>query len=114
MEDNLIELLETFKYPVFRQGSLAKNEEYPPTFFTFWNNREVEHSSYDDSTSIIEYNFDVNVYSNEPDTAYRLIREAKTLLKSNRWIITEIGYDLPSDEITHVGRGLNVTYLQQL
>jgi hypothetical protein len=56
----------------------------------------------------------VNVYSNEPETAYRLIREAKTLLKANRWIITEIGYDLPSDEITHVGRGLNVTYLQQL
>lgn len=114
MEDNLIELLETFKLPVFRQGSLAKDEKYPPTFFTFWCQREVEHSSYDDSTSIIEYNYDVNIYSSNPQEAYNLIRQAKDLLKSNRWIISEIGYDLPSDEITHIGRGLNVTFLQQL
>ena len=40
MEDNLIELLATFGYPVLRQGSLAENEQYPPTFFTFWNNGE--------------------------------------------------------------------------
>ena len=29
MEDKLIELLETFGYPVIRQGSLGEDESYP-------------------------------------------------------------------------------------
>ena len=29
MEDKLIEILESYGYPVRRQGSLAENEEYP-------------------------------------------------------------------------------------
>ncbi|MFR7662245.1 MAG: hypothetical protein ACLUZ0_04030 [Coprococcus sp.] len=38
MEDQLIQLLETFEYPVIRQGSLPEDEVYPDSFFTFWNN----------------------------------------------------------------------------
>lgn len=114
MEDTLITLLKTFGYDVFRQGSLAKDESYPNTFITFWNNQEIEHSAYDDNTSIIEYDFDVNVYSTNPSEAYNLLKEIKVLLKSNNWIIKEIGYDLMSDEITHIGRGMNVCILEQL
>ena len=114
MEDSLISLLETFNYKVFRQGSLSKDESYPETFFTFWNNSENEHSAYDDSTKIIEYNFDINVYSINPSIAYDLIRQTKDLLKANNWIITMFGYDMPSDEITHIGRGMNVTFLENL
>ena len=37
MEDKLIEILEAFGVPVFLQGSLADDEPYPDSFFTFWN-----------------------------------------------------------------------------
>lgn len=111
MEDSLITLLESLKYPVIRQGSLAPDEEYPATFFTFWNNTEDEHSAYDNETLNVEYDFDVNIYSNNPALAYSLLTSARSLLRSSGWIITERGRDVKSDEITHIGRGMRVAYL---
>lgn len=111
MEDTLINLLKTFNVPVIRQGSLAPDQVYPDTFFTFWNNDESEHSAYDNETANVDYDFDVNVYSTNPDTAYSLLKQARELLKQNGWIIATRGYDISSDEITHVGRGMEVLYL---
>lgn len=108
MEDKLIELLNTFKYPVIRQGSLSENEPYPDTFFTFWNNEEVEQTAYDNQTASVIYDFDVNVYSTDPDKAYSLLRDARNLLKDNGFVPISRGYDVASDEKTHIGRGMNV------
>lgn len=112
MEDILIALLETFKYPVIRQGSLGDDEEYPDTFFTFWNSSEDGDSAYDNETVKIIHDYNVNVYSTDPETTYSLLKQARDLLKVNGWIPTQMGYDIASDEITHTGRGMNVTYLQ--
>lgn len=112
MEDNLIELLESFTYPVVRQGSLAPDEAYPATFFTFWNNDEAGESFYDNDTALVVYDFDVNVYSNNPTTTYELLRQARKFLKQNNWIIASRGYDVASDEISHTGRGMRVLYLK--
>lgn len=113
MEDNLIELLETFGYPVIRQGSLAEDAPYPPTFFTFWNNTTYEHRAYDNATEFVIYDFDVNVYADDPATVYDLLKQARTLLKSNGYQIPDRGHDLASDVDTHTGRGINVTYLKK-
>ena len=114
MEDNLIELLQTFGYPVKRQGSLAENETYPPTFFTFWNNGEWEQKAYDNKTIAIIVDFDVNVYSDDPAMVYDLLKQVRTLLKNNGYQIPDRGHDLASDVDTHTGRGINVTYLQRI
>lgn len=114
MEDNLIKLLESFGYPVIRQGSLAENEPYPPTFFTFWNNGEYEHSAYNNVTTHIIHDFDVNVYADDPATVYDLLKRARTLLKNNGYQTPDRGHDLASDVDTHTGRGMNVTYLQRV
>lgn len=113
MEDRLRELLESFELPVMRQGSLSPEEAYPDTFFTFWENEETEHSAYDNETAISEHDFDVNVYSKDPEKIYSLLSEARKLLKENGWIIARRGYDVASDEITHTGRGMNVVYLRK-
>lgn len=112
MEDTLIQLLSSFGYPVMRQGSLAADAAYPDTFFTFWNRAEEGQSYYDNETASVVYDFDVNVYSTSPDRAYSLLAGARTLLKSHGYVTPTRGYDVPSDEITHVGRGMNVQYLQ--
>lgn len=114
MEDTLIQLLTTLGYPVRRQGSLADDEEYPDTFFTFWNNNENGASFYDNEVAKVVHDFDVNVYSTDPDTTYSLLKTARTLLKNNGWIITTMGYDIASDEITHTGRGMNATFLEYI
>lgn len=112
MEDNLIELLERFNLPVIRQGSLAPDEAYPDTFFTFWNNDEEGQSFYDNDTATVVYDYDVNVYSRDPQKTYDLLKQARNLFKQNSWIIAERGYDVASDEITHTGRGMRVMYLK--
>lgn len=114
MEDNLIELLESFDYQVIRQGSLGENEDYPDTFFTFWNNQEYEKSAYDNDSKLVIHDFDVNVYSNNPSLAYSLLKQARKLLKDNNYQIIDRGHDLTSDVDTHIGRGINVTYIQTI
>lgn len=108
MEDELIKLLESFGYPVRRQGSLADDEDYPETFFTFWNNDEYEKRAYDNETKFVEYDFDVNVYSIDSELAYDLLNQARQLLKSNGFVTPSRGYDVTSDEKTHTGRGMNI------
>lgn len=111
MTDELITLLSTFKYPVYRQGSIAGGQAYPDTFITFWGNAD-ELAAYDNETQIVEYDFDVNVYSTDPDTAYSLLAEIRVMLKGAGYVITNREYDAQSDEITHVGRGMEIAYLK--
>lgn len=111
MEDRLIELLQLICPVVIRQGSLTDNDDYPDTFFTFWNNDETEHSAYNNDTLNVAFNYDVNCYSSDPNTAYNLLSDARKLLKDNGFKPLSRGYDIGSDESTHTGRGMNVVIL---
>ncbi len=111
MEDNLIELLSTFGYPVIRQGSLSDDESYPESFFTFWNNDSADHAHYDNEEYGNTWDFDVNFYSIDVELTYSVLADARQLLKQNSWIVPSKGHDIASDEPTHTGRGLQVIYL---
>lgn len=108
MEDELIELLKSFGYPVRRQGSFEEEEDYPETFFTFWNNDENELKAYDNETFSVVYDFDVNVYGKDSKLVYDLQKQARQLLKSNGFQAQSRGYDVASDEKSHIGRGMRV------
>lgn len=112
MEDALITLLSTLKYPVIRQGGLAQSQAYPDTFITFWNNDDSEHSAYDNQTASADVSFQIAVYSTSPTTAYNTLKAARDLLKQNGWTPTTRAYDTASDEVTHIGRGFQVVFLQ--
>lgn len=112
MEDILIALLESFGVPVMRQGSMADDETYPPLFITFWNNGEYEHSAYNNESKAITFDFDVNVYGDNPAAVYNMLADIRNLLKQNGFQTPDRGHDLASDYETHIGRGLNTTILQ--
>lgn len=112
MEDLLISTLEKFGYPVFRQGSLSEDEKYPDYFFTFWNNGSFDESHYDNDAVSFVWDFDVNFYSIDPALTYSKLLKAKQALKNEHFIISGKGYDVPSDEVTHTGRGINVLFLE--
>ena len=112
MEDNLIEILESFGYPVYRQGSLTEDEAYPDSFFTFWNNDSPDHAHYDGEEYGTDWDFDVNFYSNNPEKTYKVLADARIKLKESKWIVPGKGYDVASDEVTHTGRGMRAFYLQ--
>jgi hypothetical protein len=112
MEDALITILESFNYPVFRQGSMSDDDAYPETFITFWNNDSPDHSHYDNSEYGTDWDFNVYVYSSDPSRTYSLLDEIRAELKTNGWIPTSKGFDVASDEPTHTGRGIECLYLQ--
>lgn len=113
MDDMLIELLGTFNYPVFRQGSLTENEEYPDSFFTFWNNDSYDGSHYDNDAINFVWTYTIYFYSIDPSLVNSILVEARRLLKSNRWIVQGKGYDVRSDEITHTGRAIDIIFIEQ-
>ena len=112
MEDNLIELLESLSYPVYKQGSFSDTDEYPDNFFTFWNNDSPDHAHYDNTDYGTEWDFDVNFYSNNPNLTYSVLLEIRSLLKENGWVIPDKGHDVMSDYPTHTGRGITALFLE--
>ena len=111
MIDLLIKTLEPLGYPIIRQGSLNKEEPYPETFFTFWNN-DSDDTHYDDKANNCVWDFDLNVYSNKHELTNSLLLQAKEKLIEAGFIVSGKGYDVASDEITHTGRGINVQIIE--
>lgn len=112
MEDRLIEIVESLGYEVYRQGSLSENDDYPKTFFTYWNSDSPNTSFYDNNEHGTIWMFDVNVYSIDSELAYKLLLDARSALKQNGFIVTSKGYDLTTDEPTHTGRGMEVIFIE--
>lgn len=113
MKEQLITLLKTFKYPVFLQGSLAKDEPYPDSFFTFWNDDTPDGDHFDNDAISFIWQFTVFFYSNDPTLVNTILNNVRTLLRSNGWIVSGKGYDVPSDEKTHTGRAISATYIEK-
>ena len=112
MEDKLIEILEALGYPVRLQGSLLPDESYPDHFFTFWNDSADGVSYYSNNEGAILWAYSLNFYSIDPLLVNTKLLEAKALLKSAGWVVSGAGYDVPSDEATHTGRGISLLYRQ--
>lgn len=112
-KDLLINILETFGFPVRLQGTLNETEEYPDTFFTFWNNKSEDGNHYDNNPISYIWDFDVNDYSTDPEQVESLQLRAKEALMNRGFIIDGKGYDIASDEPTHTGRGMHVLFIEK-
>ena len=113
--DRLIELLEEIENVdcVIRQGTLSANEKYPNLFITFWENESDDGNHYDDfKTSTTIYDFDINVYGSNVGLVYETILKIKQKLIQNNFLVNGTGYDVASDETTHIGRGINTKYVE--
>lgn len=110
--DDLIEVISSYELPYYRQGSMSEDEEYPETFFTFWNRDSDDHAHYDNDNYGTRWVFDVNVYSSDPEKPYELLEDIAKKLKGNGWVVPGKGHDLYSDEPTHTGRGITVYFLE--
>ena len=113
VKDLLIETIQDeYDYPVIQQGSMSDDEAYPDSFFTFFNNSSEDSSFYDNVESRTIWDFDLNIYSVDPDIVNTALATLKPKLKENGFIVSGKGYDLISDEPSHTGRGINVIYVE--
>lgn len=113
MEDLLIDTLSYFNFPVIRQGCMGADEEYPNDFFTFWNNSSDDESFYDNQPAGTAWDFDVNFYSSDPNNVSTYLIRAIEELRKVGFIISGKGYDVASDEPSHIGRGINAIYIER-
>ena len=107
-------LKDEFQLPVYLQGSLSADDEYPDAFFTFWNNYTDDSAFYNNTETETIWNFDLNYYSNDPVSVNSVLLEAKHLLKSVGFIPDGSGHDVISDEPTHTGRGMTLLFIEKV
>lgn len=103
MKEQLITLLETFGYEVFLQGSINSEEDYPESFFTFWNFQTPEAAFYDDDPNRAVWGFWIYFYSVDPLLVEQVPEHARQLLKKNGWIPQGKPTDISVDKPTHTG-----------
>lgn len=110
----LIDTLSGFDYPIYLQGSLSDEDAYPDSFFTFFNNETNDDAFFDNQETRTIWDFDLNIYSIDPEVVNSTLLEAKPLLKAAGFIVDGAGYDVLSDEETHTGRGINILYIERV
>ena len=82
MVDALIAILSEINSNVYRQGTLNPDENYPDSFFTFWNNDSPDHAHYDNVDYGTAWNYSIFFYSTDPVEVYTAIESARTALKA--------------------------------
>lgn len=114
MKTKLIEVLESLGYiqgeTLFLQGTMGEDKVYPESFVTFWVNETNAYSHYDNDEHSFNWYFDVIFYSSsalKTNTEPERIRKA---LKAADFVFDGKGFDIPSDEPTHTGWAMSVSY----
>lgn len=103
IKNDLVVLLETLNYPVFLQGSLNPDEQYPESFFTFWNFSTPEAAFYDNNAKRANWGFWVYFYSTDPLKVEQVPEQARQLLKQNGYILSGKPNDISVERATHTG-----------
>ena len=108
MKKILTEILEIFGYPVFLQGSLNSEEDYPDSFFTFWNFDTPEETFYDNNANQALWGFWIYFYSTDARLVEEMPERARKLLKENGFILEGKAHDIAVDKPTHTGAFITV------
>lgn len=103
MKSELIELLERSGYPVYLQGSLNPDDNYPDSFFTFWNFDNPENEFYDNTPGGCAWGFWVYFYSTDPQLVEIVPEQARQTLRKNGWTVQGKPHDIGVDRPTHTG-----------
>lgn len=104
----LFDLFEEIGLPYFRQGSLT-DEDYQPSFFTFWNINTTNDSFYDNhETRYIEY-VQVGFYTNDAAKIYSVMDDFIKRAEKKGFAVDGRGQDANADKETYFGR---VCYLR--
>lgn len=103
MKNELVVLLETLGFPVYLQGTINSMDEYPESFFAFWNFDTPEAAFYDDAANRAVWGFWIYFYSVDPELVESIPEQARQLLKANDWILQGKANDISVDKPTHTG-----------
>lgn len=108
MKNKLIALLDQYGFPVFLQGTLNPEEEYPETFITFWTDSVDDGTHFDNETTSFDWAFSIILYSSNPVIVNTLPDNMHADLKAAGFIPQGKGFDVASGNPTHTGWAMDV------
>lgn len=114
MKQKLIEVLETFGYPIFLQGSLNGQSAYPETFITYFVDDAPDNAHYDNEATSYAWDFSVILYGNDPLTVNTKADEIRKKLKDAGFIPQGKGRDYPSDVPSHTGWAMDFYIIEEV
>lgn len=106
VREQLFNILERNGLPIFLQGSMSQEAEYPDTFLTYFIPTNDEDIFADNTATHTAYTVQAAVYSNDIDQKDALAEKIKTDMKAEGFLF-QTGGDVASDVETHTG------YMQQ-
>ena len=112
MWSKLEEVFERIGLPYSRQGSYSDEDEYPQSFFTFWNPNTKGGAFYDDKSHKAEWHWNIYYYTNDPATLYSRMDEFRRVAEEVGFIVEGRGYDIVSDRPDYPGRTIRVIYIE--
>jgi len=95
-----------------RQGSYSDEDEYPSSFFTFWNYDTPEDGFYDNESNRAIWFWQIYYYTNDPSTLYSKMDEFIALAKQEGFIVEGRSKDIQSDRPDYPGRMTTIKYIE--
>ena len=111
LHPDIYSLLETLGLPVFIQGDMPEEMEYPETFITYIWVSSSDLWRFNNRATATNYVAQVTVYSCYPNAIDENIEKVITLLESAGYSKDDSGRMIPSDEPTHLGWTIDFNYI---
>lgn len=105
---SLFDLFEEIGLPYFRQGSMS-DEDYKPSFFTFWNLSTPADSHYDNELHRYNMYVQIGFYTNDAEKIYSQLGEGEKgefieKAKAKGFVIAALPQDADADKENYYGR----------
>ena len=88
----------------FRQGSLSNEDDYPASFFTYWNINSPQMSFYDNKARRYVELIQVCFYANNSDVVYSEMDKFVENAIAAGFVPQGMPHDTPSGKSSHSGR----------
>lgn len=112
MKTLLLQVLESFGYGVYLQGSIPEDATYPDSFITFFTLSGDDVAHYDNDSVGAAWEYQVIFYSSDPALVASVPGEIRQHLKAAGFIPQGRGRDIPSDDPTHTGWAMQFYYME--
>ena len=103
----VFDIFEKIGLPYFRQGSLS-DEDYPPSFFTFWNIDTPNDSFYDNKESRYILYVQIGFYTNNAKLIYSTLEDFMERARAKGFVIEGRPKDANADKDNYFGRVLYI------
>lgn len=96
-----------------RQGSYESSEDYPASFFTFFNFDTPESGFFDNVANRAVWFWQIYYYTNDPATLYTQLDDFIARAKAVGFIVEGRGNDIPCDRPDYVGRMVRIKFIEK-